>query len=57
MMGQWKKEMVIPQEGKIQKMIQPTHDIITIKTVSIKKVSNKKVAVNREQVRMAANQK
>ena len=36
MMGQRKKEMVIPQEGKIQMMIQPTHGTITIKSVKIK---------------------
>ena len=35
-----KKKMVIPQELEIQKMIQPTHGIITIKSVKIKKVSN-----------------
>ena len=35
-----KKKMVIPQELEIQKMIQPTHGIITIKPVKIKKVSN-----------------
>ena len=32
-----KKKMVIPQELKIQKMIQPTHGTITIKSVKIKK--------------------
>ena len=37
MMGQRKKEMVIPQEGKIQMMIQPTHGIITIKSVKIRR--------------------
>ena len=35
-----KKKMVIPQELEIQKMIQPTYGIITIKSVKIKKVSN-----------------
>ena len=32
-----KKKMVIPQELEIQKMIQPTHGTITIKSVKIKK--------------------
>ena len=31
--GRQKKKMVIPQELQIQKMIQPTHGIITIKSV------------------------
>ena len=45
-----KKKMVIPQELEIQKMIQPTDGIITIKSVKIKKVSNERIAVNRGQV-------
>ena len=45
-----KKKMVIPQELEIQKMIQPTHGTITIKSVKIKKVSNEKITANRGQV-------
>ena len=45
-----KKKMVIPQELEIQKMIQPTHGIITIKSIKIKKVSNERIAANRGQV-------
>ena len=37
MMGWQKKEMVIPQELQIQKMIQPTYGTITIKSVKISK--------------------
>ena len=37
MMGRQKKEMVIPHELQIQKMIHPTHGIITIKSVKISK--------------------
>ena len=31
--GRQKKKMVIPQELQIQKIIQPTHRIITVKSV------------------------
>ena len=37
MMGWQKKEKVIPQELQIQKIIQPTHGIITVKSVKISK--------------------
>ena len=47
-----KKKMVIPQELEIQKMIQPTHEIITVK--SVKRVSNERVATNSEQLWTAA---
>ena len=36
MMGRQKKKKMIPQELQIQKMIQPTYGIITIKSVKIK---------------------
>ena len=39
--GRQKKKMVIPQELQIQKMIQPTHGIITVK--SVKRASNERV--------------
>ena len=45
-----KKKMVIPQELEIQKMIQPTHGTITIKSVKIKKVSNERITANHGQV-------
>ena len=39
--GRQKKKMVILQELQIQKMIQPTHGIITVK--SVKRASNERV--------------
>ena len=44
MMGRQKQELVIPQELQIRKIIQPTHGIITIKSVKIKRASNERVA-------------
>ena len=45
-----RKEMVIPQEGKIQMMIQPTHGIIIIKSVKIRRRAIEELQLNREQL-------
>ena len=55
-MGQRKKEMVIPQEGKIQMMIQPTHGIITIKLVKIRRRAIEELQLNRGQFRTVASE-
>ena len=55
MMGQQKKEMVITQKLQIQKMIQPTHGIITVK--SVKRASNERVAANNEQLWTTASER
>ena len=53
--GRQKKKMVIPQELQIQKMIQLTHEIITVK--SVKRASNEMVAANSEQLWTTASER
>ena len=47
MMGRQKKEKAIPQELQIQKIIQPTHGIISVKLVKSSK--QLRITANREQ--------
>ena len=48
MMGRQKKEMVIPQELQIQKMIHPIHRIITIKSVKVSKQWKQRIKANQQ---------